>query len=234
MTVKTEWMEVKRDGLNMGVFVARPSHDAALGIVMLQEIFGVNEAMKHKAEQFAEAGFAVALPDLFWRLQPRVDLGYGEDDRKAGFGFMQRFDFAAGIADVVVTADWLIEQSWGGGKVAFVGFCLGGKLAVMAGARRPSSAVASFYGVKLEQNLADLDRISCPLQIHVGDKDVHVPMETVRLLQSHLTGRAAANVYAYPRAQHGFFNERRADVFDADATSTAFQRTIAMLKAASA
>jgi carboxymethylenebutenolidase len=229
MTIKTEWKSIERDSGAMGVCLVHPAQKPKLGIVMLQEIFGVNEAMLNKAKTFAEAGFLVALPDLFWRLQPRVELGYGDEDRKAGLGFMQRFDFASGIGDVVATADWLAGQMDGNDRVAFFGFCLGGKLAVVAGARRPSAAVVSFYGVKLDQNLTDFDQITCPLQIHVGDSDAHVPMETVEVLKSHLKGKPAADVFVYPQAQHGFFNSLRTDVFNPGAAAEAMSRTVTML-----
>ena len=234
MSNTNEWLPIKLEAGAMDVFVARPSEPAGLGIVMLQEIFGVNDAMRRKAQLFAEAGFVVAVPDLFWRLERRVDLQYGEEDRKKGFGLMQRFDFKAGIQDVLSTADWLKTQSGVNEKVALVGFCIGGKLAVVAGAKKRFAAIASFYGVKLDENFAELDAVEVPLQINVGDRDAHVPMETVGKLKSHLTKQPNASVYVYPDALHGFFNEKREDVYNSEAALLARQRTFEMLRSVAA
>ena len=229
----TKWQHVTCDDGKMDVFVAEPSNPNGHGIVMLQEIFGVNQAMQRKAELFADDGYTIVVPDLFWRLEPRVDLSYGPEGRQAGFGFMKRFDLQKGADDVVATGHWLGAQP-GLRTVSVVGFCLGGKLAVMAGARGTFAAVGSFYGVQLDQNLADLNAIDVPLQIHVGDKDAHVPMDVVAKLQSHLANRSNAAVFVYPGAQHGFFNAVRDDVYDKDAASKAHRRAVDMLSKAGA
>ena len=234
MSSRTEWISVDRGGSAMDVFVARPEKPVGLGVVMLQEIFGVNDAMRRKAELFADAGFAVAVPDLFWRLEPHVDLQYSEEDRKKGFGLMQRFDFKTGVEDILSVADVFRSDPDVQGKVALVGFCLGGKLAVVAGAKQPFAAVASFYGVRLDQNISELKAIKAPLQIHVGDHDAHVPMDTVSELKAQLLGRSNASVFVYPNAQHGFFNRARQEVYDPEAANLAQQRTFEMLRLAAA
>ncbi len=215
----------------MPAYLARPTTTPAPGIVMLQEIFGVNAAMRAKADDFAAAGFAVLVPDLYWRLQPRIDLGYSEADRKQGFGYMQRFDFAQGVADCVTAAEWLARDPGCSGAVSFVGFCMGGKLAVLAGARyAPTRAVASFYGVKLDESLDVLRQLKAPFQFHVGDRDGHIPVETVGKVREALAGKAGAQVYQYPGAQHGFFNRLREDVYDKTAADLAQNRTLEMLR----
>ena len=128
-------------GGTMGVFLARPDKPNGVGVVMLQEIFGVNDAMRRKAEVFAEAGLTVAVPDLFWRLQPRVALTYSQEDRQQAFSYMKNFDLDTGTDDVVATGLWFASQP-GIAEVAVVGFCLGGKLAVLAGARGKFAAIA--------------------------------------------------------------------------------------------
>jgi dienelactone hydrolase len=133
-TTKTDWIQIPLRGKSdkIDAFIAEPSEPPRGSLVMLQEIFGVNEAMREKARDFASAGFLVVVPDLFWRLQRRVDLGYSESERKQGFGLMQKFDQAAGAADVRDVISWLRKRS--GHKMGVVGFCLGGRIAVLASA----------------------------------------------------------------------------------------------------
>jgi carboxymethylenebutenolidase len=209
----------------MAGFLARGGKQ---GLVMLQEIFGVNEAMQEKARRFAEDGFTVLVPDLFWRLKPRVSLGYGEEDRKAGFGYMQKFEFAAGVRDIAAAARWLEKDVKG--KVGVIGFCLGGKLAVAATAAYPFAAVASFYGVKLEADPERLAAVQVPLQVHVGDKDAHVPMPSIEAIKEIVKDKPNAEVFVYPGAQHGFFNAVRAEVYSPEAAKQGRRRAVAMFE----
>jgi carboxymethylenebutenolidase len=195
------------------------------GIVMLQEIFGVNAAMQDKARRFAGLGFTILVPDLFWRLQPRVELGYTEEDRKKGFELLNRFDFKAGIADIAAAARWLERKH---ASVGVVGFCLGGKLAVAATAAYPFKAVASLYGVKLEADKERLRAIEAPLQIHVGDKDAHVPMEAVAQIRETVKDKPNAEVFVYPGAGHGFFNAARPEAYSPEAAALAQKRVAEM------
>jgi carboxymethylenebutenolidase len=216
------WVEIPVEGGRMAAFLARPEKPGRGGLVMLQEIFGVNPAMQDKARSFADAGHSVVVPDLFWRLKPRVSLGYQDPDRSTAFGYMQKFDFAAGIRDIAAAARWL--QGEVQGKVGGIGFCLGGRLAVAATAAYPFATVASLYGVKLEADPERLRAIAVPLQVHVGDRDAHVPMESVKKIEEILAGKANSRVFVYPGAQHGFFNAARPEVHDAPSAKLARQR----------
>ncbi|HKQ28555.1 MAG TPA: dienelactone hydrolase family protein [Burkholderiales bacterium] len=218
------WIEVPVKGGSMAAFRVGAGERA---IVMLQEVFGVNPAMQDKARKFAALGYTVLVPDLFWRMQPRVSLGYAGKDRERAFELFGKFDFAAGIADIAATARSLKSE-----QVAVMGFCLGGKLAVASTAAYPFRAVASLYGVKLEADKERLKAIDVPLQIHVGDKDAHVPMEAVEQIKDALKGKPNAEVFVYPGAQHGFFNAARAEVYSPDAANQAQVRIVGMLKKA--
>lgn len=220
------WVDIPVKGGAMSAFQVGSGKP---GVVMLQEIFGVNVAMQEEARRFATLGYTMLVPDLFWRLQPRVLLGYGEEDRKAGFNFMQRFDFAAGIADIAAAAKWL-ERSHP--SLGVMGFCLGGKLAVASTVAYPFRAVASLYGVKLEGDPERLRAIGVPLQIHVGDKDAHVPMEAVQQIKEIVKGKPNAEVFVYPGTQHGFFNAARPEVYSPDAAKQAQARVVAMFSKA--
>ena len=231
MSRKSEWVKIVVADGEMGIHVTMPSNRKIRGgIVMLQEIFGVNAAMRAKADRFADEGYVVAMPDLFWRLQPRVELGYSDEERKKGFGLMQKFDFAKGIADVMATGRWLNQQAGCEGRVATLGFCLGGKLAVVAGANPPLRAAIAFYGVKLDENIALLESYPVPVQVHVGDKDSHIPIEAARKIEAALKQAEDGEVFIYPGAQHGFFNSARSESYDPAASANAAGRAIAFLE----
>jgi carboxymethylenebutenolidase len=216
------WVAIPVEGGSMAAFRAGSGKS---GLVMLQEIFGVNAAMQDKARRFAALGYTVLVPDLFWRLEPRVALGYSEEERKKGFGLFGRFDFAAGIADIAAAARFLERTR---AKIGVIGFCLGGRLAVASTAAYPFRAVASLYGVKLEADAERLRAIDVPLQVHVGDNDAHVPMESVQQIREIVEGRPNAEVFVYPGAQHGFFNAARAEVYAPAAARLAEQRVAGM------
>jgi carboxymethylenebutenolidase len=233
--INTSWTRIplRAPGEEIDAFLAAPSSPARGSLVMLQEIFGVNEAMRAKACDFASAGFAVIVPDLFWRLKRRVDLGYGEDERKEGFALMQKFDQAAGAADIRDVIAWLRRRN--GDKVALVGFCLGGRMAVLAAAGNADvSAVASFYGVRLDLCLDQIRALKAPFQFHVGDRDAHVPAEHVNAVAAIASGLPSADVFIYPNAQHGFYNRQRTEVYNAEAAALSRSRALALLTRAAA
>ena len=221
-----KWIDIPVKGGTMAAFQVG---SAKAGIVMLQEIFGVNGAMQDKARRMAQHGYTVLVPDLFWRLEPRVALGYAEKDREKAFDFFGRFDFAAGIQDIAAAAKWLEKMH---PDVAVMGFCLGGKLAVAATAAYPFKAVASLYGVKLDADPERLQAVQVPMQIHVGDNDAHVPMDAVHRMQGLLKEKPGAAVFVYPGAQHGFFNAARQEVYSADAAEKAEARIVEMFRKA--
>jgi carboxymethylenebutenolidase len=228
--INTSWTRIplRSSDEEIDAFVAEPSSPARGSLVMLQEIFGVNEAMRGKARDFASAGFSVIVPDLFWRLKRRVDLGYGEDERKEAFALMQKFDQASGAADIRDVIAWLRHRD--GGKVGLVGFCLGGRMAVLAAAGNPDvSAVSSFYGVRLDLCPDQLRALSAPFQFHIGDRDAHVPAEHVNAVSAIVARMPLAEVFVYPGAQHGFYNRQRTDVYNAEAATLARSRAIALL-----
>jgi carboxymethylenebutenolidase len=233
--VNTSWTPIplRARGEEIDAFVAEPSCPPRGSLVMLQEIFGVNEAMRGKACDFALAGFSVIVPDLYWRLKRRVDLGYGEDERKEGFALMQKFDQATGADDIRDVIAWLRRRD--DRKVGLIGFCLGGRMAVLAAAGNPDvSAVASFYGVRLDQCSDKLQALNAPFQFHVGDRDAHVPAEHVSAVAAIVAGMSSADVFVYPEAQHGFYNRERSDVYNAEAAALARSRALALLTPAAA
>ncbi len=118
--------------------------------MLCQEIFGINDYVREVADLYAEEGYVVLAPDLFWRMEPGVDLGYSPEDWQRAFGFFQKFDIDAGVADVTASVKALRAHPACTGKVGALGFCLGGKLAYLAAAHSGVDAAVGYYGVGIE------------------------------------------------------------------------------------
>ncbi len=217
------------DGLAMRAYQALPSAGRGPVVVVLQEIFGVNIAMRAVADDLAAQGFVALVPDLFWRLEPGIDLGYSEDDHKKAVASWQGFDLETGISDVVATIKTARDLPYGSGKVAVLGFCLGGQLAVKAGARTPVDAVVSFYGVQLGKSLDEIASLACPAQFHFGDADAYCPIETRAAIQGLAKADPKISIHVYPGAGHAFFNSFRPVGFDASAHEESRRRALALL-----
>jgi len=119
------------DGGSFGAYLAMPESGSGPGLVLLQEIFGINQNMRNTADLFAEEGYVVIVPDLFWRMEAGVDLGYGEADFAKAMGFLERFDSDQGIEDAGAAIEALRAMPACTGKIGALGFCLGGTLAYL-------------------------------------------------------------------------------------------------------
>lgn len=223
---------VGKDDCMGGYLALPPNGRPGPGLVILQEIFGVNEAIRAVTDAFAAEGFVALAPDLFWRFKPDIDLGYDEVQRKQAFEYFRAFDASKGAADSAAALTYLKSLSACTGKAAYVGFCLGGKLAIMAAALGGAQAAVSFYGVQLEKHDADLTSGACPLQLHVGDRDDHVPAPAIEQIRAILAKVTDADLFVYPGARHAFFNEFRGEAYSAPAAALARQRTLDFLNAA--
>ena len=233
MSSQSQWKKIDFDDVSIDVHITNPTHTPVRGgIVMLHEIFGINKAMQQKAEKFADAGYLVAMPDLFWRSERRINLGYGEQDRKKGFSLMQEFSFTKGIHDIIAVGSWVNKQQNCVERVGTLGFCIGGKLAILAGAHKPFKAAIALYGVKLDDNTDLLRRYPVPVQVHVGDNDAHIPIEASLNVQRALQESAAGEIFIYSGAQHGFFNASRTDTYDPQAAELAQTRVLQFLDGA--
>lgn len=224
-------VQIPCDGGTMGGYLAMPASGRGPGIVLLQEIFGVNAAIRAKCDDLAEEGFVVLAPDMFWRITPGLDLGYSEPDRQEGFRHLTEFDQAQGVADI--SAAWRFLGSHPGctAPPAIVGFCIGGRMAVRAGAALPdATAVFGFYGVKLDEITDEVAAITQPLTLYFGDQDSHVPLSVAEDLGDLLADKPNAKVEIYPGAGHGFFNPVRAEVYDEQAANAARQDMLSTLR----
>ena len=214
---------------HLGAYFTRPAQTKG-SIILMQEIFGVTPAMRAIADDLASAGYAVVVPDIYWRLARDLDLGNGEDaaERQAAVDYSVRYDEVTGVADLAVTADWLQAKLAVQQRPVVFGFCLGGRMAVRLAAATPLSGMISMYGVGLNK-LGDLiQTIQCPVQFHFGTNDNHNPVEVIQAIRDEVAKRARAEdeFHTYDGAEHAFFNQLRADRFNHGAHELARSRAL--------
>ena len=167
-----------------------PEAGSGPGLLIEQEIFGVNASLRAVADLYAEEGYVCLVPDLFWRMEPGVDLGYDEDDFAKAFDFYQRFDVDQALVDIGAALDALRARPECTGKAAAMGFCLGGKLAYLTATRHDVDAAVSFYGVGIEEALGESGGIACPVLMHFAGEDSFVPQDAVNAIIHPFRGAA--------------------------------------------
>src|SRR5262252_8432931 len=158
-----------KDGGSFKAYLATPEQGSGPGIVLLQEIFGINQYSRDVADYYAEEGYVVLAPDLFWRLEPGVELSEAEFDK--AFGLYQKFDVPKAVEDIGASVAALRAEPACVGKIGALGFCLGGALAYLAAAHSGVDCAVSYYGVGIEKRLGDAGKAKCPMVFHMGALD---------------------------------------------------------------
>ena len=203
--VKSEWTSVAvPGGAFFDAYLARPPAGSGPGLVLFQEIFGVNEHIRALAEQYALDGFVVLAPDVFWRQQRRVELGYEGEQRQRGI------ELAGGLKGPEVGLDMVAavtslraRPEISNGKVGAIGYCMGGRLAFLAAATAGVDAAVAYYGGGIHDQLDKAASIQCPVQFHYAERDDHIPPAAVDKVRTAMHGKSA-EVHLYPGAMHGF------------------------------
>lgn len=193
-----------RDGGTFRGYLALPASGHGPGLVLAQEIFGVNRSMRALADLYAEEGYVVLVPDLFWRFEHGIELDYDEAGHARAFDYYGRFDIDHGVSDLGAACDALRAHHACSGDVGIVGYCLGGRLAFLTAAREDVDVAVSYYGVGIEQNLEEFDELNCAVVFHFGGQDPYVPSAAVDSIVAAIDGRPGVQVYRYPDAGHAF------------------------------
>ncbi|WP_342658021.1 dienelactone hydrolase family protein [Sphingomonas sp. NY01] len=195
-------------------YCAKPARTPRAAIVVIQEIFGVNAGIRRKCDTLADAGYLAIAPDLFWRLQPGIQLDPDVPEQmQEALGLMGRFDQDAGIRDIQAAIQ-TARQMVGGGKVGVVGYCLGGRLAFMSAARTDTDASVGYYGVGIDTLLSEKNAIAHPVLLHVPEEDHFVDKDAQARMHAGLDDHPKVSLYDYPGEDHGFaaeFGARRSD-----------------------
>jgi carboxymethylenebutenolidase len=205
------------DGFELGAYVAQPAGDAKGAVVVIQEIFGVNQHIREVTDGYAEAGFYAIAPKIFDRIERDIELGYEEADMGTGIELaFQKLDHAKALGDIQTAINAAAEH----GKVGVVGYCFGGLMTWLAACDLEGVAAASsYYGGGVAGQMDKSPK--CPVIMHFGELDAHIPMSDVEAVRA---AQPETPVYVY-NADHGFNCNHRGS-YDADAAALALQRTL--------
>jgi len=211
-------------------YVARPAASPAPAVVVIQEIFGVNQVMRDIADRLAAEGYLAVCPDLFWRIEPGIDItDQSEAEWKKAFELYNAFDVDKGVEDIAAAIDAARADPGCTGKVGAVGYCLGGLLAFLTAARTDSDATVAYYGVGIEKHLVSGEQIVQPLMLHIAEQDGFVPPEAQALIVQTLKDHPQIEIHTYPGRDHAFAREG-GEHYDATDAKTANGRTAAFFE----
>ncbi len=200
------------------------------GIVLIQEIHGVNRVMREAADWLAGENYTVICPDLFWRQEPGVQLNeYTQPEWDRAFALYQGFAEAKGVEDIDATIRFLRRDAAATGKVGTLGYCLGGKLAYLSATRTDADCAVGYYGVGIEKSLGEAANIRRPLMLHIAKLDKFVPPEAQAQVHAALDGNGKVTIYDYENCDHAFAR-KGGDHYNAEAANLANGRTLAFFR----
>ena len=226
-----ERIDIKTEDGTFSAYVARPKTSPAPAVVVIQEIFGVNQVMRDICDDYAAQGYLAVSPDLFWRIEPGVDItDQSEAEWKKAFELMNAFDPDQGVRDIRAVIDTLRGHADCSGKVGAVGFCLGGLLAFLTATRTDADASVSYYGVGIEQRTGEAERLANPLMMHIAEEDQFVPKAAQGLIIGALKNHPQVQIHTYAGRDHAFAR-KGGEHYDAADAQTANERTLAFFKA---
>ena len=214
------------DGGEFDAYMALPASGYGPGIVVLQEIFGVNEYMRTVCEWYASHGFVAICPDLFWRQEPGIQLtDRSEAEWQKAFSLYQGLDEAKAVEDSAAAVEFLRKHPACTGRVGAVGFCLGGNLAWLLSVRFKPDCVVGYYGVGIEKTLNEASNPRSPLMLHIAGKDQYCPPDAQKEIHSALDANPLVTIHEYPDQDHAFGRPGGAH-YDANAAELANLRTL--------
>jgi carboxymethylenebutenolidase len=226
----SETITIHGEDGDFSAYVARPEKGDAPAIVVIQEIFGVNAVMREVCDALAAEGFLAVCPDLFWRIEPGIDItDQSEAEWKRAFELFNAFDVDTGVKDIASTIDQVRGLAECTGKVGAVGFCLGGLLAFLTATCTDSDASVSYYGVGIEKHLVEAEKLARPLLMHIAAEDQFVPKEAQEVILKALKNHPQIELYTYPGRNHAFARTGGQHYDEADA-KLAGGRSLAFLR----
>jgi len=224
-------LEIQTADGAFSAYVAKPAQTPAPAILVIQEIFGVNQVMRDICDDYAAQGYLAVCPDLFWRIEPGVDItDQSEAEWKKAFELMNAFDPDQGVRDIRVVIDTVRAHGDCSGKVGAVGFCLGGLMAFLTATRTDADASVSYYGVGIEQRTGEAERLARPLMMHIAEQDQFVPKAAQELITGALKNHPQVQIHTYAGRDHAFAR-KGGEHYDAADAKLANERTLAFFKA---
>ena len=186
-------------------YLAAPKQTPAPGLLVIQEIFGVNQVMRQLCDGFANEGYFALCPDLFWRQQPGIQItDKTEAEWQQAFKLFQGFNQAKGIEDLLASLKHLRKLPGATGKAGSIGYCLGGRLAYLMATRSDADCNVGYYGVGIEELLGEASAILKPLLLHIAEKDQYCPPEAQQKIKAALSQNPNVTIHTYPGMDHAF------------------------------
>jgi len=208
-----------------GAYIARPMALPAPAVVVLHEVFGVNADIRKTCDELTEQGFIGVAPDLFWRQEPGVDLSVtSEPDWQHGLRLYQAYDRDAGARDVKDTANVVAKLRECTGRVAVLGYCLGGLMTFLTAARYGADAAVVYHGGETEKYLGEVNGLDAPLLMHLAEEDEFISKPAQAEIKKALASKPNARVYSYPGQRHAFARHNGTH-YNAEAAALANRRT---------
>jgi carboxymethylenebutenolidase len=209
------------DGHQLDAYVAAPAGEAVAALVVIQEIFGVNAHIRSVADGYAQDGFLAVAPALFDRVKRGVELSYEGNDVQKAMALSKKLKMDDILKDTAAAMEYASSRT--GKKTGVIGYCLGGSIAWLAACRLSVDAAVGYYGGKIQQYAEEQPK--CPVMLHFGSKDQHIPREAVAKIQA---AHPDVPVYFYD-AGHGFNCDARAS-YHAASAKLARDRSLSFLK----
>ncbi len=213
-------------------YCAIPEGGRGPGVLLFQEIFGINDNMRTLAGRLADAGYVVLVPDMFWRIERRFECN-DESGMAQSMAMVQKMDFGLAEQDINAAHSHLLGMQECTGRAGAVGFCLGGGLAFAAATTsrvdgRGLDAVVCYYGSAINDMLGRVDDLRCPALFHYGEHDPYIPAEKIAEVEAAVADRPGVEFHRYD-AGHAFSNEDAPSLYDAAAAAEAWPRTLDFL-----
>ncbi len=203
--MSTSWMSVdSASGESFKAYVSLPPAGFGPGLLVIQEIFGVNEHIKAVCDQYANDGFVAVAPDIFWRDKPLIDFSYDSESIKAGKKLFNNLNIHLTASDLQRTVEAIRHIPSCNGKVGCIGFCMGGLLSYVCAARAGVDSAVSYYGVGIENYPELIPDITCPILFHFADKDTFISQEIVNKIKNNIGKKTPARIIVHEGASHGF------------------------------
>ncbi|WP_245813726.1 dienelactone hydrolase family protein [Rhodococcus marinonascens] len=230
MIVVGQYVDVtKQSGESFTAYLTVPAQGSGPGLVLLQEIFGINDYMRDMADRYAEEGYVVLVPDLFWRSGARHELGYDEEGFARGLALRDELSEDLVVEDIGDTVRALRARGDHAGGVGAIGYCLGGLLAYLSALRLDIDCAVSYYGVGVQDHLGEAGSLTVPMVFHLAELDRYCPDAARNEIKAAFEGNDVVRIYDYPGVDHAFATHGR-DVYDPLAAGLAYSRTLAVLR----
>jgi carboxymethylenebutenolidase len=226
-----ERITIKTPDGEFSAYVARPGVTKAPAVVVIQEIFGVNQVMRDITDGLAGQGYLAICPDLFWRIEPGIDItDKTEAEWKRAFELFNAFDVETGVKDIQATIQVVRADVESNDKVGAVGFCLGGLLAFLTATRTDADAAVSYYGVGIENRLDEAAKLTRRLLMHIAEEDQFVPKEAQAMITAALKNPPAGGALLHTPGRNHAFARVGGEHYDAADAAKAGQRTLAFFE----